>query len=288
MAVTAYGYKGASGAPGIVSDVDWARIGANMAKALYIPHYVTGCAASSGGATRIVNVATGTEVACNVLGDVPTGQSVALAANVSGLSRIDYVVFNHDWPGRQTTLIAVQGTPSASPIPPALIQNPGVTWQVPIARCTVGNGVTTITAGNIEDCRPVGRQPIKYSGTIASLTNRTQNSTSTVSTVSVPDPGWPYRMICSGQANIQATAGVGTANSLSSGRCYVNINSVQADPVGRTAFGLLGIAVFPGYTSALHSGDMSTITFTVDTGGTSGNYDVLSAHTYFEVLVIPG
>jgi hypothetical protein len=288
MAVTAYGFKGAGGAAGIVDDVQWARIGSYMAKALYVPHYITGGVASSGGATRIVNIATGTVAACNVIGDIPTGQSIALAANASGLSRIDYVVANFDWPGRAITLTSVAGQAAASPIPPALTQNPGVTWQVPIARCTVPNGATTITAGNIEDCRPLDRKPVKYTGVIASLTNRAQGSTSTVSTVTVPDPGWPYRLVCKGEANIQCTAGFGFAAAASSARCYVNINSVQADPVGRTGFGLSAVAVFPGYTSAVHSAEACTVTFTVDSAGSTGNYDVLSAHTYFEVVVVPG
>jgi hypothetical protein len=282
MAVTAYGFRGASGAPGVVDDVQWARIGANMAKAAGIPHYVTGCAPSSGGATRLINIATGIIVACNTLGDVPTGQSIALGANATGLSRIDYVIAEHDWGARTIILTSVAGTAAASPVPPSLIQNPGVKWQVPLARVTVRNAVTTIAGADIENCRPVDRTQVVYRGAVATTSGRT-TSTFLMSQVDVVDPGWPYRLRINAAANLQ----VNNVNAVSNGRAYINIDGVDVQ-VGRTPDGHTGPAVCPGYISDMRSAKGATVQLNCDGTNLGANtWSLVAPHSGLIVAVEP-
>jgi hypothetical protein len=75
------------------------------------------------------------------------------AANATN-PRIDRIAVQVDWTNNNISLIAIQGTPSASPIAPALTQNNSI-WQISLAQVYVGANVSTIAAGNITDQRVI-------------------------------------------------------------------------------------------------------------------------------------
>lgn len=74
---------------------------------------------------------------------------LATAANASGNPRIDTVILRKDFAAQTVRAVVKQGTPAATPVPPALTQTPGVTWEIPLADLTLANGYTTITAAEI-------------------------------------------------------------------------------------------------------------------------------------------
>lgn len=91
--------------------------------------------------------------------------NLTIAANASGNPRIDRVVVCMN---RQSTaytgvtpnidpktarLAVLQGTPAGSPSPPALTQNAGTVYMVPLAQVYVANGAASITNSNITDER---------------------------------------------------------------------------------------------------------------------------------------
>lgn len=73
----------------------------------------------------------------------------AIAANASGNPRIDTIILNKDWSAQTIRLAVVQGTPAGSPVPPSLVQNAGVQWQIPLADVAVANGAISITNANL-------------------------------------------------------------------------------------------------------------------------------------------
>lgn len=75
--------------------------------------------------------------------------SLAIAANSSGNPRIDTVVLRADYALQTVRLTLLQGTPAASPNPPALTQSAGVMWDIPLADIAVANGFSSIANANI-------------------------------------------------------------------------------------------------------------------------------------------
>lgn len=75
--------------------------------------------------------------------------NLPIAANASGNPRIDTVVLNKDWSAQTIRLAIAQGTPAGTPVPPSMIQSPGVQWQVPLWDVAVANGAASITNANI-------------------------------------------------------------------------------------------------------------------------------------------
>lgn len=76
-------------------------------------------------------------------------ETLAIAANASGNARIDTIILQADYALQTVRLAVLTGTPAASPAAPALTQNPGVLWEIPIANIAVANGFTTIANSNI-------------------------------------------------------------------------------------------------------------------------------------------
>lgn len=73
------------------------------------------------------------------------------AAAASG--RIDLVVVRRDYVTDQAVLAIKPGTPSASPSPPDLTQEPGGIWECELARVAVAANVVTIPAAAVTDRR---------------------------------------------------------------------------------------------------------------------------------------
>jgi hypothetical protein len=84
--------------------------------------------------------------------DPSTDAVVALATNTSGNTRIDRIVLRYSRTTNNVTVAVVQGTPSGSPVTPALTQNTGSTgvFEISLARVTLANNYTTVAAGNVQ------------------------------------------------------------------------------------------------------------------------------------------
>ena len=78
--------------------------------------------------------------------DVAT--SVSIGANTSGYNRIDTVVIDVDVVNNVTTIKALQGVPSSSPVAPV-----AGTYQLVLAQVLVGNNASVINSNVITDAR---------------------------------------------------------------------------------------------------------------------------------------
>jgi hypothetical protein len=154
--------------------------------------------------TRTVAIAAGDAAACGVLVQNSASVNATLTANSSGNPRIDIVVLRINWSGTNTTggtIVTIAGTAAATPVAPTLTRTPGATWEIPLARITIPSGTTQLTSTMLEDVRPTIRRPIRYTAditdgiTIATSFNDTGKAVGGV--ISIPDPGWPYRLLIS-------------------------------------------------------------------------------------------
>ncbi len=88
-----------------------------------------------------------------------TGDTLAIAANTSGQTRVDRVVLRLD---RSTWTVRAgisQGTPGA--VAPALVQDPGTTgiYEIPLAEVTLLDGASTVSVTRGELYRATGVRP---------------------------------------------------------------------------------------------------------------------------------
>lgn len=84
-------------------------------------------------------------------------ETVTIAANVSGSTRIDIIVLSSDYVAQEIRLAVVQGTAGAGF--PAISQIAGVLWQIPLAYITLASGYSTVTASMITDWREYANIP---------------------------------------------------------------------------------------------------------------------------------
>lgn len=78
---------------------------------------------------------------------------VTIAAAHASLARIDRVVVRRDLSNRTSVLAVLAGTPSSSPVAPALTQNAAGVWEIPLAQVFVGASVSVILNANVTDER---------------------------------------------------------------------------------------------------------------------------------------
>jgi hypothetical protein len=78
-----------------------------------------------------------------------SAETLSIADNISGNPRIDRIVARINFTERKIELAVKQGTPSASPIPPALIQDDSTYYEASLAKISLANGFSTITSGEI-------------------------------------------------------------------------------------------------------------------------------------------
>ena len=95
-----------------------------------------------------VNIAVGTANNNGYFTSSDSVVNVSIASNTSGYNRIDSIVLNVDTTNKVTTIIAVQGIPSSSPVAPTLTSN-----QLALANITVGNNVSVLDNNVITDRR---------------------------------------------------------------------------------------------------------------------------------------
>lgn len=82
-------------------------------------------------------------------------KTVSIAANASGNPRVDAIVLRSDRANKRVTIVVLQGTPGAPPIPPVLSQSDAGIWDIPLGYVTVASSAVTITAADVTDARPI-------------------------------------------------------------------------------------------------------------------------------------
>jgi len=176
------------------------------------------CAPSVGGGTRQAVVATGWVRCCGTFAKLTSTATGTLAANGGTNDRYDYRVVEFNW---DDTTASTLGTPALSAAVqtvqgggggaiPSLTQNPGVLWQVPIGLFKVpadGSGLV------LTDARPTRTRSFRYVDNAPSTLSILKDAQPrVVSTLSVPDPGWPHIVIpFGGLAVDELSDGVGYA-----------------------------------------------------------------------------
>ena len=186
MAVTAVGFDGT------VTEAQWSELCVRMAEIAY-RHGVWSGGTVTAGPGRAVTVGTVDAYAAGVwfVNDAPV--TVQVGANGSGSTRFDYVVAEVNWMSNTVTFRALPGTASALP---ALIQNAGSLWQMPLASFSVAAGASSILASDVTPRKPIPREVQSYSGNMSGITlTSTGSAGSAIGPVlSIADPGWSYRL----------------------------------------------------------------------------------------------
>jgi hypothetical protein len=146
-------------------------------------------------AVRTVAVASGVAFVGGSLVTSTATENATVSANATSTNRIDWIVVEVNWATNAVTIKSVTGaSPSAWP---ALTRDPGVLWQMPVARVTVRPGVSQLAAADVEACKPLPRGARVFDGSVTpgSATGATWK---TASSVTVTDPGWAWRMSATG------------------------------------------------------------------------------------------
>lgn len=274
MAITIYGVV-----PNI-GEAEWSRLHAYLTLGNGQAQVVNnGLVCSVGVGTRAVAITSGAAAAAGVLAEANAAGTVNLAANGTGNPRIDLVVLQILWSGGATsggTFTSVPGVAQVSPTAPDPQQDPGILWQIPLARVTVPAGATSITAGNIDDCRPLRRRAKEYSAAVVSTAVGTAGSDRPLCNIDIPDPGWQYLLYCSGRA---------TASNVASGRlqCDIKVNGAQLQS-GIGDSGLTADIDVIGRASGIQEGD-STVEFTATSVGLASQTTVSGGR--LNVLLVP-
>lgn len=220
MAITTAGFTGT------VNEAQWAQLMELAMGGNAVQVVDNGLACTSGGATRLITVASGEAAVAGVQFANSAGVSVTLNANGAANDRLDIIVAEVNWTADTVTFTKVTGTTgSVVPVLPSLTQTAGTLWQIPLAVVTVRPSVTTIAAADIQDVRPFRPSMLVYHPTVAVTTVGASAAPKSIASKAVLDPGWPFRIEVSGGVEFAATtAGRGLLNvtvdgtSLTTGR----------------------------------------------------------------------
>lgn len=204
MANTVIGWGPTEANPdGTVTEVEIARIYVALGHDQIVTE---GLVATPGPGTRQVSVNEGTAWVAGTLIDVEA-TTVTLDAHAGGSSRHDWIVLEVDWPNKTALVKPKKGS---SPVLPDLTQNPGAFWEMPIASVPVTSAHTAAFPGSVITARkPLPKKTRLFRGTGWETRNylRTVSGGSVSSTPTIPDPGYPYRLIVDFEAHLAAHDG---------------------------------------------------------------------------------
>lgn len=200
MAIASVGFDGT------VTEAQWSVHQMRVSETAYRHGIWSGGTVTVGVGTRAVSVSIVDGIAAGVRFLSDAAETVLLTANASSNRRQDYVVAEVNWTTNTTTIKALAGVAATNPTPPALTQSAGALWQVPLARVTVPAGATAIPPGNITEAKPLRRQTRIFRGDIVSLAAGVAGAR-IVSTLSIDDPGWPYRLDVTAALRMAASPG---------------------------------------------------------------------------------
>ena len=281
MAINSYGYDGT------VSEARWAEIGYGMGYGAAPSVVVSGLAVTVGGGTRALSISSGDAVACNVLTKNTSAVTVNAPANSSGSTRRLYVIAKFDW-AANTTTFETKGSGTSLP---ALTQTPGTTWEMPLAWFTLPNGATTISAANINVCKPTPRFANFTVKVPAAVPNIFATSAGyTLDTVDLADPGWSYRVRVTGRVEVRSNGATTTGGFA---RLYATANGTQfgqgrSSPFTSGLVETLGVPIELVDFSPVQTGACTVGLVTAPEGlPQPGSYEVFGPSRKFVVEQIP-
>lgn len=97
--------------------------------------------------------------------------ALTLAANSSGLNRIDLVVLRRDLSANTILVVVKTGTASGSPVAPIPTQTQGGLWELPIASVLVPSGVSAPTVTDLRTYTEKGIKRVRSNDTTAGTYN---------------------------------------------------------------------------------------------------------------------
>lgn len=108
-------------------------------------------AVTANGVDRQLTVATGRAFIEGIFGTLTSTQTLDIAANSSGLTRVDRIILTVNWSTLVMTVSILEGTPGAGA--PSLTQTFGTLWQMSLCQVTVANGASSLNQATITDER---------------------------------------------------------------------------------------------------------------------------------------
>lgn len=188
---------------GSLNETDWARFHARQQQIGWYFGVASGMNVTNVAGVRTGSVSAGTALLPGVYVDSGAADPISHTVNNGTTPRTDLVVLRGTW-ANNTVLVAVrEGSGTTAPSP---TQTFGGTWEMPLARGVVGTG----TGGAVvyTSAKPIPRGSYAFEG--SAIVDATMQSTSAgrvVSTISLPDPGWPYYLRVNSSVRVSAEIG---------------------------------------------------------------------------------
>ncbi len=168
--------------------------------------------------TREVTTSLGVAFAPGVLVESDAPTLTLFAANAGATNRTDYVVLRVDWIQKTATFAVLQGASATAPV---LAKQAGVLWEIPLARVTIRPSVTSLVATDIQACKPIARDIEPFGGSnITSNTIAFNSAGVVISSVTIPDPGWPYFLQLEAGLRVSGDSGYGLGRIRVDGTVY--------------------------------------------------------------------
>jgi len=159
MAITCDAYAPFDSGPGAnVTESGWQAMMRRMGNPGVIRDSLNGWLVYGDSTGMQVKVKTGEGWAEGFWSATSTERILPIAANASGFSRRDLVVWRVDLTNNRTEHDVVAGTASATPVEPALTRNSTI-YETPLAVIDVPNGAATIASTQVYDARFNGGPP---------------------------------------------------------------------------------------------------------------------------------
>lgn len=273
MAITSVGYDGT------VTETQFSRLMRYVGEVAYKHGVPTGLTASAAAGTRQVSITAGTAVLPGLLVDSSATVTTTHAANTGTTNRADLVVLRADWTANTTSLAVVQGSSST---PPALTQIEGSLWEMPLALVTVRPSVSTLLSSDVAVCKPLPRVARTATGSLSSVTRAYNSTFFTVGTITMTDPGWPYRVqvLASGRFGGGQGSGYALLGTTVNGTSLGDEQSTRLDIAGTHSVRLSRI-------SATQTGPTTVLAQISPLLMSSGSSLILQATDSFAVSQIP-
>lgn len=205
---------------GTVSEIEWARIMAAAAEANNKHAALEGLVATPGASTRQVNISAGVAYVAGLVVDVDA-TTVTLPAYSGAHNSHDLIVLEVDWTEHTAE---VKGLVGGSPVLAEATQTPGF-WQMPIASVVTNSGWNApYNTSHITARKPLPKKTRVFRGTGWETRNylRTVSDGLVVQTPTIPDPGYPYRLVVDFKAHMAAHDGRVSLTAYAFGQTIAN------------------------------------------------------------------
>lgn len=233
MAINSRGFDGAG------SQLDegwWAKLQRLVGMVNNAHGIASGGVVSPGtGADRLLSVSQFEALFPGVIAESTGAETIAAGANTGGSNRLDYLCLTANWGasavgGISPNTVGLQVVAGSTALP-SLTQQAGTLWQMPLAAVTVRPGSTAIGPGDIAEAKPVPRRIVYRTPAVSTATVWASATSATLATVSVPDPGWAYRLDVSARVRVRAATGTysGQANVFARWNGAAFGNNLSAD-----------------------------------------------------------